>query len=486
MLLFSESVFDELNDSGLVRSKGPLKRDKKKFSDGLRTFMYHSDYGLPYTILKDIQHPQSTPALLVQAINGTLDQIQYGFDPLEREEVSLGRVHPESDGVETVCSYSQYAEENFANLNGQRKDEIAPLSYRIESSIDHKGVLRSAAQMEIQVLNPTAQFMVFFLHADLTVEAVETGDGQPVEFIRDKRESLKSPLLFVLLPEPPPTDEPLVLKFHYHGDIAKQDLGLFYVDASTIWYPRLPANRRSMFELYFKTPGEYTLVASASLIDSSTVGDTLYTHWLTDLPETGVTFNIAAFEMRSYEEDGLPSVELFHNRPLHEDILKTYRKDWHKNVSESILGSLKFYSDIYGSPYRDKFRVTEIFFPKGESFPGFINLYFVANTNKKVWGEDVVFRAHEVAHQWWGSTVGIETYHDQWLSEGLATYSSLRYCHTALKQDKFFEKLREFRDNVYTVRNDWLYSGEKAGAIIQGYRTVSSKTGDDLQLIIYN
>lgn len=35
--------------------------------------------------------------------------------------------------------------------------------------------------------------------------------------------------------------------------------------------------------------------------------------------------------------------------------------------------------------------------------------------------------AHEIAHQWWGQAVGYTSYHDQWLSEGLAQYFALRY-----------------------------------------------------------
>ena len=37
------------------------------------------------------------------------------------------------------------------------------------------------------------------------------------------------------------------------------------------------------------------------------------------------------------------------------------------------------------------------------------------------------FIAHEIAHQWWGQTVSWDTYHDQWLSEGLAQMSSFLY-----------------------------------------------------------
>ena len=31
---------------------------------------------------------------------------------------------------------------------------------------------------------------------------------------------------------------------------------------------------------------------------------------------------------------------------------------------------------------------------------------------------------HEMSHQWWGNLVGWESYRDQWLSEGLASFST--------------------------------------------------------------
>src|ERR1700677_3993865 len=35
-----------------------------------------------------------------------------------------------------------------------------------------------------------------------------------------------------------------------------------------------------------------------------------------------------------------------------------------------------------------------------------------------------VVTAHEVAHQWWGQTVGFSSYRDQWMSEGFANFSA--------------------------------------------------------------
>lgn len=94
-------------------------------------------------------------------------------------------------------------------------------------------------------------------------------------------------------------------------------------------------------------------------------------------------------------------------------------------------------------------------------------------------------QAHEVAHQWWGSTVETETYHDQWLGEGMATYSAMRFASTELKYQFFLDKLRKYRDDIFASRQSLFSKGAEAGAIIQGFRTASSKTKRDFQLIIY-
>ena len=38
-----------------------------------------------------------------------------------------------------------------------------------------------------------------------------------------------------------------------------------------------------------------------------------------------------------------------------------------------------------------------------------------------------LLHAHETAHQWWGNIVTADGYHDGWLMEALANYTSLLY-----------------------------------------------------------
>ena len=56
--------------------------------------------------------------------------------------------------------------------------------------------------------------------------------------------------------------------------------------------------------------------------------------------------------------------------------------------------------------------------------------------------------AHELAHQWWGGLVSWETVSDNWITEGLATYSSLLFLKECRGEKAFARVLRRFRNDV--------------------------------------
>jgi hypothetical protein len=56
--------------------------------------------------------------------------------------------------------------------------------------------------------------------------------------------------------------------------------------------------------------------------------------------------------------------------------------------------------------------------------------------------------AHELAHQWWGGIVSWQTSADNWLTEGLATYSSLIYLRERKGEKEFRAVLQRFRRSV--------------------------------------
>lgn len=85
------------------------------------------------------------------------------------------------------------------------------------------------------------------------------------------------------------------------------------------------------------------------------------------------------------------------------------------DASESYL---KFYAELFGPYPFEKFAVVENFIPTGYGFPSYtllggtvIRLPFILNTSLP----------HEIAHNWWGNGVLIDSGRGNW-SEGLVTY----------------------------------------------------------------
>ncbi len=94
---------------------------------------------------------------------------------------------------------------------------------------------------------------------------------------------------------------------------------------------------------------------------------------------------------------------------------------------------------------------------------------------------------HEIAHQWWGHTVGWDSYHDQWMSEGFAEFSASLYVQLVRRDtDKFIDFWENQRQLIVgaspATRGLKPYT---VGPVTQGYRLNSAKTGGVARYLIY-
>ena len=86
---------------------------------------------------------------------------------------------------------------------------------------------------------------------------------------------------------------------------------------------------------------------------------------------------------------------------------------------------------------------------------------------------------HELAHQWWGGVISWKSYQDQWLTEGLAQFSTLFYLQSNASES-------QFRKAVASAKK-WVFRSNDAGPIVYGRRIAN--LSDDLhtyQSIVYN
>jgi aminopeptidase N len=68
--------------------------------------------------------------------------------------------------------------------------------------------------------------------------------------------------------------------------------------------------------------------------------------------------------------------------------------------------------------------------------------------------DDVQLIAHELAHQWWGVTVGIRSWSDFWLNEGFAEFMSDAYIEKHQGRTAYKQQILELQDQMKKLREE--------------------------------
>lgn len=85
--------------------------------------------------------------------------------------------------------------------------------------------------------------------------------------------------------------------------------------------------------------------------------------------------------------------------------------------------------------------------------------------------------AHEVAHQWWGQTVGFKSYRDQWISEGFADASAAIFLLSTRKNSNDYRDFWKQLTQQLTSKNADGFRPIDVGPVTMGFRLSSPKTG---------
>ncbi len=495
LFLISDSLADLLDSSSVPSAKSLGHRASWGAHDRLRDLTHDENFFYVFGALTSLVTPTPKPFFVADIPLDDGGRTYYVYDPRSREEVQLLKRHwtvGYPDIMELVCSYHKGLDTTYAAINGVSHIPVRPLHYVTDGVIDRSGKYTGSAVMTAAVAEGPLQLIPLFLHKELKVDSVLNSDGSPVEFIRYEDDDHKSLPLYLILDRPVTDWDTLNLTFYYKGKIAKAELGIFNVTAGGQWYPHVAYQQQATFDMTFRTPGDYEFVATGTPVSRDTVRDTLVTRWRVDQPARNVSFGIGPVKRYEYTDSSGRPVDIYYSEDVHENAMwerfgyGSRTRNIQDQVARDVINSLALFSHRFGPYPYPRLSVTEIFSDHGEAFPGFIHLGMPTWYSTDRWGEQQRFRAHEVAHQWWGVGVGTETYHDRWLSEGFAEYSALLYIQSALGDDRFYSMIRDARDEIFSVRK-YLFgmSGAEAGPIIMGARTQSTKTEGDLQLVIY-
>ena len=478
--------------------------------------------------------PDSADHFLHAYLDGNhLGPFDVRYDSLLAEPVSIGQ-HKKMEGTDY---YDIWA--SFAQKKGQQQEadpdtgllsapdfDIPEFSIRCE--IRPPTQISATAVLSLMPKRSGSRMLLFELSRLLQVQSVEE-NGESLEFIHNQaiegshQARRGNDWLVVFLPSALQTGKPVALKIAYSGAVLSEAAnGLLYVGEHGTWYPNLGFTLSS-FDLEFRYPLEWTLVAVGRRTGLNVEGGAQVSHWVTERKVPVAGFNLGKYEHVETRVGGV-SVETYATKTVEKGLVQSevviplpappvFRGPQvgplpvpmpsrqatpspSRNlqmVSSSAAQALDFYSQRFGPYPFSSLKLTQFPGFVSQGWPGLIFLSSVAflspreledlehNPLQRLAAQQVV--AHETAHQWWGDLVTFKGYRDQWLLEALSNYSAMMVLESKNPAD--FRKMMEmYRDNLLVKGADDTPLMD-AGPVTLGIRLSSSKFPNAYSAISY-
>ncbi|MDQ2670650.1 MAG: hypothetical protein M3Y31_08470 [Gemmatimonadota bacterium] len=377
-----------------------------------------------------------------------------------------------------------------APVLGDRRDGVQVRHYTIDATFDRTGTgdvsFRAKTTAELTAARAAGPWIPLSLYSELEVDSARWSDGGAAPFFKNEDGSV----VWVRSDRALAGGEQRSLVLWYHGDLVERLGDWFFINSSSSWYPRpLEGRSTATFDITFNSPRNYRIASVGRMTDSTVADQRLTTRWVADRPMRNAGFNLGLFEDYAVSEAGAPPVTVLWSDLGHKAIARMALESGNagaipssagkKEVGADVANALKFFSRVFGSPPVERFYATEIPAGHGEAFPGLVHLSWVTFMSTDTRGADEWFRAHEVAHQWWGIGVDFATYRDQWLSEGFSSFAGLWYLQTARNDNKrYFDMLDRWRGEIARRTTE-------GGPISLGYRTATLDNASDYQTLVY-
>ncbi len=425
-------------------------------------------------------------------IAGSGDPWMFRYDPAALESVQLltrarGMLRM-ARFTESVAQHRPLPDTTAVGTSRERAPDACVRRYTMQLRLARTGIadLSFHADAELELTTDTAAgpWLAFSLYPKRQVHSARWTDRGRAEVFEGK----ESGILWVRLPERLEPGQTRRLRLSYHGDLVDRLRDWFVVKSLIAWYPLAQDNRRlARFDLDFTTPEDLLLASVGARVDSVAAGNhTVRTRWTTARPIRNASFNLGIFEAYRLAQLDVPPVTVLWSERMHSAVSANAGrigglpgKHMDREVAADVAGALQFFQRGYGPVPVEQFYATEIPALHGEALPDLINMSSVTFLKTDDQGRDEQFRAHEVAHQWWGISVDYATYRDRWLSEGFADFSGLWYMQTRRRSnDRYFDMLDRWKGNILERRDD-------PAPIWLGHRVGTATTGDDYSAIVY-
>jgi len=540
VLRFTDRTAEELKraSTGKGEADGAFAKDGEETASFLRrhaeqaspfysnTIYSKRFYGnLDLRLLEDVLSP-GAGGFFVAALHGKTNAHLFFFlDPqgvgdVAPEEVAL--LSWNDWGATYPLAFHRAAEYANGTASGsERNQAYTILNENLDVAIDKSGLLNGTATVELRSDQEGLAVIPFDLYPTLRVSQVESAKGEALDWVQEKEE--EDPDFGVVLAAPLKKGDTTTVKIIYGGKdvVIGAGGGNYYPVAREDWFPNSNQGLGDYanYHMTFHVPKGLAIVATGTRVNESSDGKVTTSEWKTEVPLPVVGFSLGDFTMK---EDSVPGTaggkltidayantrppDVLSNQAQHDNLPHTVATD-DADFGRYSTGSVdttkmlpvelsqgrtaaQIYTEYFGAIPFAKVALTQQFACNyGQSWPMLVYLPicgFLDQTQQQALGvspADMYWKVvtpHEVAHQWWGQTVGFRGYRDQWMSEGFADASASIFLQASrTKPDDFLEFWKEERRQL-TEKNAYGFRPIDVGPVTLGVRLSSPKAGWDV------
>jgi Peptidase family M1 domain len=503
-----------------------------KFTEGWAGLVSSLNPWHSLRVMLDLLSADPLPYFYIGVENDNIGAFDVLVDARRHEQVLMGQPRIENG----MRFYDMWA--SFKALDAPKApiEMFAPVDYGVDTRIENDLSLTGRTTLHLKALRAGERVVGLELSRNLAVEGV-VENGAPLFYFQNEDMSRHDILergndaLLVTLPAPVKLGEEIRLEVKYRGNvISSAGNGVEFVGERGTWYAHVGGGDHfALFDLTFRWPKRFTLVATGARTDLRDDGDVKAGRWQSRVPFAVAGFNLGEYKVETAAGDH-PKVELYANQQLENAILALLEKNPGDNgslpgmlqsprqrgLSETIpaapapspaavlkrLGgeftdSIRFFERLNGPFPFERLDVSQIPGSFGQGWPGLVylsTLVFLPQSAQERAGFSVLAQEearelipfHEVAHQWWGNVAGSAEYRDGWIQEAMANYLALMYADSRRPGD---QRLRSWLDRyriALTAKPPAAsLTTDSAGPLDFGWRLLSSKAPNAYETVTY-
>jgi hypothetical protein len=495
-------------------SAGDAQDALKDVNDALRTKLRDN---LHARILHDVLSP-AAGGLFHAYVAGKKysNKLVYAVDPrgagiVSPEEVQLLSWADGTEGIFAAHHYSSTYASGRTRPAAQPGTWLDIQHHTLATTIETSGELTGDATTTFASMIDGLAAVPFSLYPTLRVSSVTAASGEPLAFIQEPKDQDAD--LWIVLPKPLRKGETFTLRTLYKGKDAVSAEGHdnYYPIARSNWYPNSTAMKDyATYDLTYAVAKRMRLVSTGDLVSEAVQGDQMVSRWKAEYPLSVAGFNLGLFKRDEATAGEYTVVALANEQPSNSttellrlaetlrmpvgSLLTTGANKMALTESQIAMG---LFHDYFGPISIKRVHVTQqTACNYGQAWPGVIYIptcYYWSPTVRHQLG----FRqsdggywdsvaAHEVAHLWWGHSVGWNSYRDQWMSEGFSNLAASIYLQAAYPREP--ERFRNFWRGMLTALTTENVAGVRPvdiGPVTQGYRLSNGRTGAAAADVLY-